>query len=190
MGNAGGRGTRARGPARKVMWRHIAFLVILTALAWGSVAPVGAQTRPVAMLEVVAGWAGFVDENWIDRTIIGVVGRMFVTERVAVGPEFVFLRGSGDEYDCTFTANATIDFVRDVGPSARRVVPYAVIGGGYLRQVTRVGPRQFASGEGTVSGGAGVRLSLGQRAFIAPEVRVGYEPELRFGVALGLRPGR
>ena len=41
-----------------------------------------------------------------------------------------------------------------------------------------------------MSGGAGVRLGLGQRAFIAPEIRVGYEPELRFGVALGLRPGR
>ena len=114
--------------------------VILTALACGVAAPVGAQTRPVAVVEVVAGWAGFVDENWIDRAMIGGGGRIFVTERIAAGAEFVFLRGSNDEYDWTLTGNATIDLVRDAGSTARRIVPYAVIGGGYLRQVTRIGP--------------------------------------------------
>jgi hypothetical protein len=69
-------------------------------------------------------------------------------------------------------------------------VPYIVVGGGYLRQVTRIGAQRFTSGEGTASAGAGVRLYLGQRAFIAPEIRVGYEPELRFGATLGWSPGR
>jgi hypothetical protein len=141
-------------------------------------------------VEVVAGWAGFVDENWIDRAMIGAGGRIFVTERIAVGPEFVFLRGSDDEHDWILTGNATIDLVRDAGPPTRRIVPFAVISGGYLRQVTRIGARRFASDEGTVSGGVGVRIGLGQRVFIAPEIRVGYEPELRFGVTLGFRPGR
>ena len=64
------------------------------------------------------------------------------------------------------------------------------IGGGYLRQVTHVGTGQFSSGEGTVSGGMGVRLELGERVFLASEIRVGYEPELRFGVTVGVRPRR
>ena len=93
-------------------------------------------------------------------------------------------RGSNDEYDWTLTGNATIDLVRDTGPMARGFVPYVVVGGGYLRQATRIGTRRFTSGEGTASAGAGVRLRLGQRAFIAPEIRVGYEPELRFGATL------
>jgi hypothetical protein len=172
------------------MSKYIASVVILTALASGVAAPVGAQTRPVPIVEIVAGWAGFVDEDWMDRAMIGAGGRIFVARRIAAGPEFVFLRGSNDEHDWTFTGNVTIDLVRDAGPTARRIVPYAVIGGGYLRQVTQTGTGRFTSGEGTVSGGAGVRLGLGPRAFIAPEFRIGYEPELRFGVALGLRPGR
>ncbi len=172
------------------MSKHIAPIVILTVLAWGVTAPVGAQARPAAIVEAVAGWAGFVDEDWIDRAMIGVGGRMFVTERIAAGAEFVFLSGSNDEYDWTLTGNATIDLVHDMGPTPRRIVPYAVMGGGYLRQVTRIGQRRFTSGEGTVSGGAGMRLGLGQRVFIAPEIRVGYEPELRFGIAVGFRPGR
>ena len=172
------------------MVKHFAPIVILTAVTWGVAAPVGAQTRPAPIVEGVAGWAGFVDENWIDRAMIGGGGRMFVTQRLAAGPEFVFLRGANDEYDWTLTANLTIDLVRDAGQTARRFVPYAVVGGGYLRQVTRIGPGRFSSGEGTVSGGAGVRLALSQRAFIAPELRIGFEPELRFGVTLGWRLGR
>ena len=163
-------------------------VVISAVLGCGLAAPARAQTRPVALVEVVAGWAGFVDENWIDRAMVGVAARPYVTERIAVGPEFVFLRGSNDEYDWTLTGNATIDLVRDT--AARGFVPYVVVGGGYLRQVTRTGTRRFASGEGTVSACAGVRLGLGQRAFIAPEIRVGYEPELRFGATLGWSPGR
>ena len=168
----------------------IRLVVILGALGCGLAAPVRAQTRPVAIVEVVTGWAGFVDENWIDRAMVGVAARVYVTESIAVGPEFVFFRGSNDEYDWTLTGNATIDLVRDTGPMARGFVPYVVVGGGYLRQVTQIGTRRFTSGEGTASVGAGVRLGLGQRAFIAPEIRVGYEPELRFGATLGWSPGR
>jgi hypothetical protein len=122
--------------------------------------------------------------------MVGVASRLYVTESIAVGPEFVFLRGSNDEYDWTLTGNATIDLGRNTGLKSRGFVPYIVVGGGYLRQVTRIGAQRFTSGEGTASAGAGVRLYLGQRAFIAPEIRVGYEPELRFGATLGWSPGR
>lgn len=69
------------------MSRHVASLVMFTALAGVDAAPVGAQTRPAPIVEAVAGWAGFVDENWIDRAMVGVGGRMFVTGRMAAGPE-------------------------------------------------------------------------------------------------------
>ena len=107
----------------------IRLVVIIAVLGCGLAAPVRAQTPPVALVEVVAGWAGFVDENWIDRAMVGVAARVYVTESIAVGPEFVFLRGSNDEYDWTLTGNATIDLVRDTGPMARGFVPYVVVGG-------------------------------------------------------------
>ena len=54
-------------------------------------------------------------------------------------------------------------------------------------QPTQVGTGPFTSGEGTVSGGFGVRVSVSRRFFVAPDVRVGYEPELRFGVTFGVK---
>ena len=146
-----------------------------------------AQDRPAPIVEAVIGWAGFVDDNWIDRTMIGGGGRMFVTRRVAIGPEFVFLSGGGDEHDWTLTVNATVDLAVDAPGSPRRFAPYLVFGGGYLSQTTQVGTGPFTSGGGTASGGFGVRVSVSRRFFVAPEVRVGYEPELRLGLMFGVR---
>ena len=89
------------------------------------------------------------------------------------------------------TGNATIDLVVESRTaSPRRVVPYVAVGGGYLWQTTQVGTGPFSSSEGTFSSGLGARLALGQVMFIAPEVRVGWEPEVRIAVTLGVRPGR
>jgi len=70
-------------------------------------------------------------------------------------------------------------------------------GAGYLRQRTIVGSgpgstalQPFTSGEATFSGGIGARIALGERFFVAPEVRIGWEPEMRFVAMIGFRPGR
>jgi hypothetical protein len=44
-----------------------------------------------------------------------------------------------------------------------------------------------ASVEGTVSGGLGARISLGPYGFVAPEFRLGWEPERRIAVTIGTR---
>ncbi len=119
--------------------------------------------------------------------MIGEGGRVFVTRHVAIGPEFVFLRDANDEHDWTLTVNATVDLIPDDPSVPRRVVPYLAVGGGSLSQTTQVGTGPFTSSEGAVSGGVGVRVSVGRRFFVAPEIGVGYEPELRFGLAFGVR---
>lgn len=146
-----------------------------------------AQDKPAPIVEFVTGWAGFVDENWIDRTMFGVGARGYVTPRIAIGPEFVYMKGANDEYDWTLTGNVMFDLVAERARARPRVVPYIAAGGGYLRQTTQVGTGPFTSGEGTVSGGVGVRLALGPRFFIAPEFRLGFEPEMRVGVMVGWR---
>jgi outer membrane protein with beta-barrel domain len=160
---------------------------VLVALGAASVA---AQDRPTLIVEGVTGYAGFVDEDWIDRTMIGAGARVFVTPRIAIGPEYVYLRGTLDEHDWTLTGNATIDVLVERGPARRRVIPYIAVGAGYLRQTTQVGTGSFTSSEGTVSGGIGARIAMGPRFFIAPEFRMGWEPEMRIGVTLGMRGRR
>src|SRR5580765_8325437 len=155
----------------------------------GSAWPALAQDKPRPIVEFVTGYAGFVDENWINRTMIGGGGRFFVSRRVAIGPEFVYLKGANSEHDLTITGNVTIDLLLEEATAPRRVIPYIAAGGGYLRQTTQVGTGPFTSSDGTVSGGIGARIALGRTFFIAPELRMGFEPEIRVGVTIGFRPG-
>jgi hypothetical protein len=126
---------------------------------------------------------------------IGGGARIFVTPRLAVGPEIAYLTGNSDDPEASslsITGVLTFDFVHDDG--RLRMVPYLVAGGGYLRQKTLVGRgpgspglQPFTSGEGTLSGGLGVRISLGRYVFVAPEFRLGWEPERRIAVTIGTK---
>jgi hypothetical protein len=151
--------------------------------------PVAAQTaRPSPIVEFQTGYAGFIDESWIKRLVIGGAGRVFVSPRVAVGPEFFYLHASGNEHDWTLTGNVSFDLLRE--SPTRAFTPYLVAGAGLLSQTTQVGTGPYTSKDATFSGGAGARIALGKRFFIAPEFRMGFEPEVRVGVAIGIRPGR
>jgi Outer membrane protein beta-barrel domain len=164
----------------------------IAALLSGVGQPVLAQDKPGPIVEAVVGRSGFIDEGWDYFGTIGGGVRVFVTPRLAVGPEVAYLSGEFDASNLTVTANVTFDFVRDDG--RRRIVPYLVAGGGYLRQKTLVGGGPgstalvpFTSGEGTMSAGIGARIALGSYMFVAPELRLGWEPESRNAVTIGVR---
>ena len=163
----------------------------IAALLCGVTDPVLAQDKPRPIVEAVVGRSGFIDEGWDYFGTFGGGVRVFVTPRLAVGPEVAYLRGELDASNLTVTANVTFDFLRDDG---RRIVPYLVAGGGYLRQKTLVGGGPgstalvpFTSSEGTMSAGIGARIALGSSLFVAPEVRLGWEPESRIAVTIGVR---
>jgi hypothetical protein len=155
-----------------------------------------AQEKPAPIIEVVVGRSGFIDEVWDYFTTVGGGARWFVWPRLAIGPEVAYLTGEPEGLEASHlsvTGTITLDFLRD--ENKRPVVPYAVAGGGYLRQRTLVGRgpltpglQPFVSGEGTVSAGFGARVALGSRVFVAPEFRLGWEPETRIGVIVGIRP--
>ena len=161
-------------------------LILFLACVAGLARPALAQSaRPAPIVEFHAGYGGFIDESWIKRLIVGGAARVFVSPRVAVGPEFLYMHGSGGEYDWTLTGNVSFDFWRET--ASRPVTPYIVGGGGLLNQRTQVGTGPYTSKDATFSGGVGARIALGRRAFIAPEFRMGFEPEVRMGVAIGWR---
>jgi len=173
---------------RKLLSLIMAAFALLAVL--GLPRPAFAQDQPRPIAEFVTGYAGFVDENWIDRTMIGGGGRFFISRRVAIGPEFVYLKGANSEHDLTLTGNVTIDLLREESTTPRRVIPYIAAGGGYLRQTTQVGTGPYTSSDGTLSGGIGARIAVSKSFFVAPELRMGFEPEVRIGVTIGFRPGR
>lgn len=175
--------------------RRVVTVLSIAALSCGAAGPVMAQGNPAPIVEAVVGRSGFIDEVWDHFTTIGGGARAFVTPRLAIGPEVALLRGEFDARDASnliVTANITFDFVRD--DRRARFVPYLAAGGGYLRQKTVVGSgpgdttlRPFTSSEGTVSAGAGMRIGIAPRVFIAPEFRLGWEPETRIAVMIGMR---
>ena len=164
----------------------------IAALLSGVTHPVLAQDKPRPIVEAVVGRSGFIDEGWDYFGTFGGGVRVFVTPRLAVGPEVAYLSGELDASNLTVTANVTFDFLRDDG--RRRIVPYLVAGGGYLRQKTLVGGGPgstalvpFTSSEGTMSAGVGARIAVGSHMFVAPEFRLGWEPESRIAVTIGVR---
>jgi hypothetical protein len=157
--------------------------------------PVLAQDKPAPIVEAFVGRSGFIDEVWDYFSTIGGGMRVFVTPRLAIGPEVAYLSGEFDALEASnliVTAHMTFDIVRDDG--RRPVVPYLAAGGGYLRQKTLVGSgpgstalKPFTSSEGTMSAGVGARLALGSQLFVAPEFRLGWAPETRIAVTIGMR---
>ena len=174
---------------------RVVTILWIAATLCGAAQPVPAQEKPAPIIEAVMGRSSFIDEVWDHFTTIGGGARIYVTPRLAIGPEVVYLSGEFDAREASnlsVTGNITFDFVRD--DRKLRVVPYLAAGGGYLRQRSLVGSgpgstalRPFTSGEGTVSGGVGVRIGLASRVFIAPEFRLGWEPETRIAVMVGIR---
>jgi len=182
----------AHSPAEAQMNRRFGMALIITSTLSGVEQPVLAQDKPAPIVEAVVGQSGFIDEAWDYFGTIGGGVRVFVTPRLAIGPEVAYLSGESDASNLTITANMTFDIVRDDG--GRRVVPYLVAGGGYLRQKTLVGGGPgstalvpFTSSEGTMSAGLGARIALGSQMFVAPEFRLGWEPESRLAVTIGVR---
>jgi len=101
------------------------------------------------------------------------------------------MRNSPDDQD--YLAQASVAY--DLTDPTKRVVPYVIGGIGGLHHsgrffgvdfVTRQ-PRVFDVSYTSVaaSAGAGVKIFLTNRLFIAPEGRVGYQPSLRGTISIG-----
>jgi hypothetical protein len=148
------------------------------------------QTGPVSVLDLSAGYAGFVDDATIDHAIAGVGGRVYVTRRLSIGPEVVYMRGPGSDRDLFLTGNLTYDMVGERGGRPPRVVPFWVLGGGYVWHQSRIGSQGFRYTEGALTGGGGARVWLTDRTYVAGDVRLGWELHSRVAGMLGIGFGR
>lgn len=155
------------------------------------VTPLCAQqlTRPKIEGKVVFGSAIF-DED-LEHTLVGGSLRAYVTKRISLEPEYLYLRRSKDDQDHLVQMNVAYDFT----DPTKRFVPYAIGGVGVLHNRGRVSGSDFVTGAPfvreisfttwTASAGGGVKIYLTNRLFLSPELRLGREPTFRATINVG-----
>ena len=169
------------------MWIQRPALLVLALMLTGEGAfAQPPDARPAPAVEFLAGYAGFVDDATIHHSIVGAAGRVYLSPRLAVGPELVYMRGPNSDRDLFLTGNLTFDILSPRQGRPRRVTPFLVVGGGLFQHSDRVGSFGFTSYEGAFTAGGGVRGWIGDRVFALADVRFGWELHTRVNGGIGI----
>ena len=101
-------------------------------------AAIAAQAENRAEARTTFGMASFLDESPIRHFEVGGSVRVYLTRRLSVGPEFLYMRAGSRDQDYLLMASAALDLRK---PNAR-VAPYLTGGVGILwnRQIVGTGP--------------------------------------------------
>jgi len=146
-------------------------------------------TPPKVEAKVIWGGATFGEDD--DHKLIGGAVRVYVTKRLSIEPEYLYLRDSVNDQDQLIQPNVAYDFT----DPTKRVVAYGIAGVGVLKHKGRFVDRNFVTGVTTVfdtsfttwtaSVGAGAKIFLTKRFFVSPELRLGRQPTLRATINVG-----
>ena len=137
-------------------------------------------TPPRVEVKASFGAAGFGDEIGIPHVVGGGAVRFYITRRLSVEPELLYMRRSADDQDYEFTPGVAYDLT----DPTKKVVPYVAGGVGVFHHRGRFTSSTSWSG----GAGGGVKIYLTDRLFIAPDARIGYvgqEPTMRGTVGIG-----
>lgn len=151
-----------------------------------------AQEPHRTSIEVVTGHAGYVDEVWDNRVVVGGLIRFALSPRTMLGPEVVYQRREAGEHEWLVTGSATFDL--GAVHVERTVTPFIVAAAGVSRRSSLVGQGPGTTGlvpyhthEFNASGGIGARVALARNVFFSADGRLGWEPERRVTLTLGWR---
>ena len=148
-----------------------------------------AQERPGAVAEFSAGWIGFPDDGeMVSEGVVGGAARWYVTPRVSVGPELLWINGENHRH-LVLTGNMTFDLLPPVADQPRKVTPFIVLGGGLFQTHETFFAGDFTSTEGAFTVGGGLRARAGDRVAYGIDARIGWESHLRLNGFIGVRLG-
>jgi hypothetical protein len=171
------------------MKAHILALAALLLLAPFTAADVVAQDRPSPALDLSAGWVGFADDGIVSEGLFGAAGRIYLSPRVALGPELLFISGQNHSH-LVLTGNLTFDFVAPKAGRAPAVTPFLVVGGGLYQTRESFFDQNLTHSEGAFTVGGGIRAAVGDRVTVGVDARMGWEPHIRINGVVGVRLGR
>jgi hypothetical protein len=166
--------------------------VLLVACVTPLCAQQSRQLRPpIVEGKVIFGSATFGDD--IDHKVIGGALRAYVTKRLSIEPEYLYLRNSENDQDHHFQPNVAFDFITD---STGRLIVYGIGGVGVLHHKgSRISFNDFFTGEPrvvntafttwTATAGVGAKIFVTKRLFVSPELRIGREPTVRATINVG-----
>jgi hypothetical protein len=151
--------------------------------------PATASAQPVGPPLELYGTVGlgqvYLDSSFPDHSEAGGGARLFLTRRFAVQGDLLTLRWndpflrSEQRRGVEHTRIGYVSFVGTWGPTNRTVRPYWL-----------AGISVFAGGEANtalgLNGGLGARIFVGDRYFLAPEIRGGLGPIFRASISGGI----
>lgn len=162
----------------------IACVVLVLSSVLSFARPTSAQTRPRPVVEVAAGPYMFPDDGIVTEGFIGTSLRYYLSPRVSVGPEVVFITGRNHSHFIA-TGNLAFDFLRQT-PGRNGVTPFVVVGGGLFQSRSDFLARgSYTYNEGAFTAGGGVRVYVG-RVTTGVEARIGWEAHLRVNGFIGV----
>jgi hypothetical protein len=146
-------------------------------------------TSPKVEGKVIFGGATFGED--IEHKLVGAALRVYVTKRLSIEPEYLYLRNSERDQDQIVQANVAYDFT----DPTKRLVVYGIAGAGPLYHkgrfvsddpVTHL-PQTFDTSFNTwtLSVGGGAKIFLTKKLFVSPELRFGREPTARATINVG-----
>lgn len=162
-----------------------AFLILAPAVT----STAGAQDRPSPTLDLAAGWVGFGDDGVVSEGMVGGAGRFYLSPRIAVGPELLFISGENHSHT-VLTGNLTFDIVAPKAGRPARVTPFLVVGGGMFQTRESFFGEDTTHTEGAFTAGGGVRAAVSDRVTVGVDARLGWEAHLRVNGVVGVRLGR
>ena len=147
-------------------------------------------THPKVEGKVIFGSALFGED--LEHKLVGGAVRVYVTKRLSIEPEYLYLRHTDRDQDQLFQPNVAYDFT----DPTQRLVAYAIAGAGVLHHKAPLFfGRDFVTGEPrvfdtsfttwTATVGVGAKVFVTKRLFVSPEFRLGREPTLRATISVG-----
>jgi hypothetical protein len=146
-------------------------------------------TLPRIEGKVIFGTAVFGED--LEHKLVGGAVRVYVTKRLSIEPEYLYLRRSGNDQDNLVQMNVAYDFT----DPTKRVVAYGIAGAGVLHNRGRVFRSDFVTGAPSVreisfttwtaSAGGGLKIFVTKRLFVSPELWLGREPTFRATINVG-----